>query len=167
MIYVDQARCAGCGTCADVCQEGAIRLDNDAARIEQSLCTECGVCLSVCPNQAILSVSEPVAERLPSTVPTAPSKVIQIERPPVPQRRPAAQPVLASALAYVGREIVPRALDWLLNRWDQRGVDRVEAAGNGQNAAVTRSGQDGLSVPGSRSVPGRGRGHRRRRRGGH
>ena len=166
MIYVDHGRCVGCGTCAKACQEGAIRLENAVAVIDQSRCSECGVCLSACPNQAILSVSEPVAERLPDTVPAGSSKVIQIEPPPVPQTRPAAQPVLASALAYVGREIVPRALDWLLDRWDQRGGDGVEAAGSGQNAAVTRCGQDAVAVRPSGRAAGGGRQRRRRRRGG-
>jgi ferredoxin len=166
VIYVDHARCVGCGTCVKACEEGAICLENGVAVIDQSLCSECGLCLSACPNQAILSVSEPVAERLPDTVAAGSSKVIRIEPPPAPRTRPAAQPVLASALAYVGREIVPRALDWLLNRWDQRGLDRAEAAGSGQNPAVTRSSQDALSVRGSRSAPGSGRQRRRRRRGG-
>jgi NAD-dependent dihydropyrimidine dehydrogenase PreA subunit len=166
VIYVDHARCVGCGTCVKACQEGAIRLENEVAMIEQSLCSECGVCLGVCPNQAIFSVSEPIVERLPETVPVGSSKVIRIEPPPAPQTRPAAQPVLASALAYLGREIVPRALDWLLNRWDQRGVDRVEGTGSGQNAAVARSGQDALSARGSQNAPGGGRQRRRRRRGG-
>ena len=166
MIYVDHARCVGCGTCVKACEEGAIRLENGVAVLDQSLCSECGLCLSACPNQAILGVSEPVAERLPETLPGESSKVIRIKPPPAPQVRPAAQPVLASALAYMGREIFPRALDWLLNRWDQRGIDRVEAAGSGRSAAVVSSGQDALSVGGNQSAPGRGRQRRRRRRGG-
>lgn len=129
MIYVDEARCTGCGECAEVCPTVAIRLEKGVAVVDQAQCTECEVCLEVCPEGAILSVSEPLAEKagLPAVRPKP--EVISIRVPqtavvpasevaPVPWRV-RVLPAVGAALAYVGRElprIVPVVLDALERR---------------------------------------------------
>jgi len=53
MVYVDSTRCTGCGYCVDACQQGAITIENNVARIQQETCTECVSCATVCPAGAI------------------------------------------------------------------------------------------------------------------
>lgn len=50
--YVDAARCAGCGLCADRCFKGAITIDRIAV-IDTAICTGCGKCVDVCPAGAL------------------------------------------------------------------------------------------------------------------
>ncbi|HAV43635.1 TPA: hypothetical protein DCX15_06460 [bacterium] len=45
--------CNGCGTCVNVCLQGAIRLEQGRASIEDRLCIRCYCCQESCPNQAI------------------------------------------------------------------------------------------------------------------
>ncbi|MEG0750576.1 MAG: glycyl-radical enzyme activating protein [Oscillospiraceae bacterium] len=47
------ARCVGCGRCAAVCPEKAIRIQNGKAEINRERCVKCGICSKVCPNRAI------------------------------------------------------------------------------------------------------------------
>lgn len=56
---VDVELCAACGTCADVCQFGAISVDG-VALIDVAACMGCGVCVAHCPQEAIELVREPV-----------------------------------------------------------------------------------------------------------
>ena len=56
--HVDPELCRGCGRCADICPEGAARLEETArgvasSWIESRLCTGCGSCIAECPTGAI------------------------------------------------------------------------------------------------------------------
>lgn len=50
--YVDEEKCASCGTCVDYCPHQAINFVQFVARIGKS-CTGCGGCVAVCPYGAI------------------------------------------------------------------------------------------------------------------
>lgn len=56
MLYVDSAKCNGCGDCLEVCPTGAIGLVDGKAVINGSECVGCGVCLRVCSEGAIREV---------------------------------------------------------------------------------------------------------------
>lgn len=58
MFRIDSAKCTGCGTCLDVCPQGAISLRGDKAEIDRRLCVECGMCLDVCAAGAVYEVAE-------------------------------------------------------------------------------------------------------------
>ncbi len=51
---IDRRRCAGCGTCVEVCPEDVIRLVRGKSRIIQpDACTYCTECEAACPSDAI------------------------------------------------------------------------------------------------------------------
>ena len=59
VAYVDEERCRGCGRCEEVCEYGAIRLEEDPekmvkiSRVDEIVCEGCGACATVCCNKAI------------------------------------------------------------------------------------------------------------------
>lgn len=56
-VAVDAAACTGCGACRDVCPDGAITMEGDAAAMDAARCLGCGQCLAVCPAGAIAAGS--------------------------------------------------------------------------------------------------------------
>ena len=49
---VDSDKCIACGNCADVCDAGAITID-DVASVDAGKCTACGQCVAQCPVEGI------------------------------------------------------------------------------------------------------------------
>jgi ferredoxin len=56
---VDEMLCAGCGTCAEVCQFKALSASNGVAIVDTERCMGCGVCQSECEQGAISLVRDP------------------------------------------------------------------------------------------------------------
>ena len=56
---VDPEQCLGCGLCADVCQFGAISVDDGVAAVDAALCMGCGVCVSRCQQEALSLARDP------------------------------------------------------------------------------------------------------------
>ena len=50
--------CIGFGSCADVCQFGAITIENDIAVIDRDKCVACGACVNICPHHVIKLVEK-------------------------------------------------------------------------------------------------------------
>ena len=57
---VDEALCAGCGTCVTACPYETVKLttvstsdEHMVAQVDRSLCMNCGICAAVCPSKAI------------------------------------------------------------------------------------------------------------------
>jgi ferredoxin len=46
--------CIECGTCIDICPEGAISEGDGKYVIDPELCAECLSCLEECPSEAIV-----------------------------------------------------------------------------------------------------------------
>ena len=49
---IDDAKCVGCGRCADVCWYKGIELDGRKAH-KTANCIGCGYCFQVCPTKAL------------------------------------------------------------------------------------------------------------------
>lgn len=57
---VSEARCNGCGVCADVCEYHALTVMLGRVLVYNELCHGCGACFRLCPEKAILEVDHPI-----------------------------------------------------------------------------------------------------------
>ena len=48
-MQCDKEKCVGCGTCAKVCPNGAISMENGKPEMKKDACTFCGKCVNFCP----------------------------------------------------------------------------------------------------------------------
>ena len=48
-MQCDKEKCVGCGTCAKVCPNGAISMENGKPEMKKDACTFCGKCVNYCP----------------------------------------------------------------------------------------------------------------------
>ena len=70
-IYIDPAKCGGCGACADICPENCIESKAGYVSVIDGFdCTRCGKCLEICEKGAIIKTSG----RLPK-LPNKPTRV--------------------------------------------------------------------------------------------
>ncbi len=53
-LSLDAEKCAGCGTCTQVCPHEVLAMEGGkAAMIDRDACMECGACALNCPSEAI------------------------------------------------------------------------------------------------------------------
>jgi Fe-S-cluster-containing hydrogenase component 2 len=145
-VWVDAARCTGCGACVEVCPVGAIALVGGKARVDEEACTGCEACVDACPEGAI----QPVAQGELIPVPERPAPAV---RQPSPLAETAGAVAVATGvglLAQAGRALVRAVERWLARPPAQAGLP---ATGVPPTAR-------------SQGTPGRGRRARHRRRGG-
>lgn len=143
-MWVDSARCTGCGLCVEVCSTGAMTMAEGKAYVDQETCTGCGICANECAVDAIQPVLR--GEIVPAIVG---------ERSPRPYRPSPLVETAGAAAVVAGTGLVVRAAGALaraVGRWLER------------RPAAARP-----SAPGASPADGGGRGgrdgHRRRRRG--
>jgi heterodisulfide reductase subunit A-like polyferredoxin len=53
LAVVDQEARTGCGICVNVCQFGALKLNQGASQVDEAVCMGCGVCVNHCPQSGI------------------------------------------------------------------------------------------------------------------
>jgi Fe-S-cluster-containing hydrogenase component 2 len=151
-VWVDVARCTGCGVCVEVCPVEAIALVDGKARIDEETCTGCRACVDACPEEAIQPVVQ--GELVP-----APERPVPTTYQPSPLAETAGAAAVAAGvglLAKAAGALVRAVGRWLTQRPAPTGLSprQRSAAANNSYPAVGRRGD------------GRGRGHRHKHRGG-
>ena len=102
MLTIEVDRCSGCGTCVEVCAQGAISLVDGTAQIDPALCTECQACVAACPTGAIRVPMAITPAQHPPVVP-----VHQWSAPVVTEQRGAIATLAAAAITFVGSHLLP------------------------------------------------------------
>ena len=51
-VTIDEEKCTGCGSCAEVCPVEAIKVSGKA-KVDEDTCIDCGTCVDECPEEAI------------------------------------------------------------------------------------------------------------------
>lgn len=54
---VDQSQCRVCGRCVEVCPFHALRIVDEAIKLDAAVCRGCGLCTAVCPTAALSTVA--------------------------------------------------------------------------------------------------------------
>jgi Fe-S-cluster-containing hydrogenase component 2 len=148
-VWIEVARCTGCGACVEVCPVGAMVLADGKAHVDEEACIGCAACIDACPAGAI----QPVVQGELVPIPERPAPAV---RQPSPLAETAGAVVVATGVGLLAK--AGRALVQAVERWLTR-----PSAVAGTPAARTSS------VPGSGNAVGRGgrgRRARHRRRGG-
>jgi Fe-S-cluster-containing hydrogenase component 2 len=144
-VWIDVARCTGCGACVEVCPVGAIALADGKACVNEETCIGCEACIGACPESAIQPVVQgklvPIPERQAPAV-----------RQPSPLAETAGAIAVATGVGLLAK--AGRALVQAVERW----LTRPPV---GAGSPATRA----SSAPESGGAGGRGgRGHRARHR---
>ncbi len=107
-MWVDSARCTGCGLCVEVCPAGAISMAAGKAHVDQENCTGCAACAAECAVDAI----QPVLQGELVSVPERPA--------PTPYRPSPLAEAAGAAVAVAGTGLLVRvagALGRAVARW--------------------------------------------------
>jgi len=148
-VWVDAARCTGCGACVEVCPVGAIALVGGKARVDEEMCIGCEACVDACPEGAI----QPVAQGELVPVPERQAPAI---RQPIPLAETAGAVAVATGVGLLTK--AGRALAQAVERWLTR---PPVGAGSPATRASSTPESGGAAGQG-----GQGRRVRRRHRGG-
>ena len=151
-VWVDVARCTGCGTCVETCPVEAISLVNGKARVDEETCTGCQACVDLCPEKAI----QPV---LHGELVAAPERPVPAVRRPSPLAETAGAAVVVAGSGLLAR--AAGALARAVGRWL---TQRPAPTGLSPRQSSTAANNSPLAV-GRRGEVRRGR-RRRQRRGG-
>jgi len=107
-MWVDSARCTGCGLCVGVCPTGAISMAAGKAHVDREICTGCAACVDECAVDAIQPVLQ--GELVPAP-----------ERPaPTPYRPGPLAEAAGAAVAVAGTGLLVRVVGVLgraVTRW--------------------------------------------------
>jgi NAD-dependent dihydropyrimidine dehydrogenase PreA subunit len=148
-VWVDAARCTGCGACVRVCSVGAMALVNGKACVDEETCIGCEACVDTCPEGAIQPVVQ--GELVP-----VPERPVPAVRQPSPLAETAGAVAVATGVGLLAK--AGRALTSAVGRW----LTRPSTGAGAPAARVSSTLESGNAV----GRVGRGRRARHRHRGG-
>jgi ferredoxin len=145
-MWVDVARCTGCGLCIEVCPTEAMAMVEGKAHVDQETCIGCGACVDECAVDAI----QPVIQGEIVPVPERPAPTVY--RPsPLAETAGAAAAVAGTGLLMKVASALARTVErWLTRRPVAQRAPRSSTGGSSS----------------TRGTAGSGRQTRRRKRGG-
>ena len=164
-IWVDEARCTGCGACVEVCPTGALSLVEGKARLNADRCQACKACVQVCPTGALQPVlfPEPVNQRDLVPASTHPPEVRSESGQLAPLRNAVIATVVATGTKLVlhGMQALARSLTHVLSSTLER------ASSSSRNSSIIQSSSraSGRATRDQSSGRGGGRQGRYRHRG--
>lgn len=92
---IDNARCTGCGQCAQICRFSALTVVGETVLAFPELCHGCGGCVEVCPENAATE-----SQREIGVVETGKSDALQVVQGRIRIGEPAAPPLIRSVREY-------------------------------------------------------------------
>lgn len=165
-VQIDQALCAGCGACIEVCSVGAICLVNRRAEIDYDLCTTCEACVDACPSGAIFTVTAPAYSEPLAVQPTDETYLQPArEQEALPETAAPARglvPWAGAALSFLGHEVAPRLADVLARALEQKSASPTTTRISSTYPDASPSSTSSANIPSS----GRGQQRQSRYRGG-
>lgn len=162
-VWIDEARCTGCGACVEVCPTGAITLVKGKAHLNPTQCQGCKACIQACPTGALQPVLKPQLVSESNIMPAASHlPEVQKSKQPAPLRDAALAAVVATGTKLV-MQVVP-ALARTLTRALSGALDSALSSSRETPAIQPRSRPSTTSQRLSRGGGGRRARHRRRGR---
>jgi ferredoxin len=138
MIAINPEACTGCGRCLEVCPTGALSIDEARPVVDQSLCRNCEACVSACPEGALVAVDALVPAAETGLPEPAPEAVLEVRPQATVKSWPRRiLPALADVVSFTGREILPRILEIIANKPDERAPTRQGQTPQAQKQRAT------------------------------
>ncbi len=53
MVTISSDKCAGCGSCVEICHESCMSLRDGKVQIDYQFCSTCAQCIAICPSGAL------------------------------------------------------------------------------------------------------------------
>ena len=116
-VWIDEARCAGCGVCVTACPTHAIKVVDGKARVDLTLCRGCEICVGVCPLGAIEPAVEGEVVEVSTELYTQAARAVQPAKPQAVTRVSVAKPEVRRGAGLLLALDVLQGIAAVADRW--------------------------------------------------